>query len=48
LRKGKDKSEVTVYDVHSNLKYGKKHFSDRKKYYKEAKYDVTDIVKVGY
>lgn len=40
LRKGKDKEFVTVIDVHSKQKWAKKHFKEREKYYKEAKYPI--------
>ena len=46
LRKAGDKSEVHVSDVHSSLKWGKKHFRERKKYYAEAGYPVLKTVKV--
>lgn len=38
LRKGNDKDHVEVYDICSDLKYGKKHWRERKAYYDEAKY----------
>lgn len=40
LRKGRDKDYVRVVDVHSKLKWARKHFKDRKKYYDEAHYPV--------
>lgn len=40
LRKGHDKDAVHVVDVHSKLKWARKHFRDRKKYYDEAHYPV--------
>ena len=48
LRKGRDKSEVRVVDVHSKLKWAKKHFKDRAKYYKEAHYPIAkpQVIKV--
>ncbi|MGZ8924288.1 MAG: DEAD/DEAH box helicase family protein [Nitrososphaeraceae archaeon] len=38
LRKGADKSHISYSDICSDLKYGKKHLTERIKYYKEAKY----------
>jgi superfamily II DNA or RNA helicase len=46
LRKGHDKEEVHVCDVHSSLKWGKKHARERKRYYQEAGYPVLKTVKV--
>jgi len=46
LRKGADKSKAYVLDVHSKLKWSKKHFRERNKYYKEAKYIVNKAVKL--
>jgi superfamily II DNA or RNA helicase len=48
LRRGHDKTEVRVVDVHSKLKWAKKHFKERVKYYKEAGYPVakTQTIKV--
>ena len=40
LRKGRDKDFVTVVDVHSKLKWARKHFKERKKHYDEAHYPV--------
>jgi len=45
LRKGHDKERVHLVDVHSKLKWSKKHFRERNKYYKEAKYPVSKLVK---
>lgn len=45
LRKGRDKDFVHVSDVHSSLKWGRKHFRERKKYYTEATYKVLKTVK---
>lgn len=39
LRVAPDKDHVDVYDISSDLKYGKKHLADRIKYYKEAQYE---------
>lgn len=38
LRKSHDKDHVSYTDICSDLKYGKKHLTERIKYYKEAKY----------
>jgi len=40
LRRGRDKSTVHVVDVHSKLKFAKKHYKDREKHYKEAGYPI--------
>jgi superfamily II DNA or RNA helicase len=48
LRKKGDKNYVIVKDVHTKLKFGKKHFKDRKKYYVEAGYPVLPVVKIKY
>jgi len=44
LRMDKDKEFVSVSDVCSDLKYGKKHVRERVKYYKEAKYPYQKTV----
>lgn len=41
LRKAADKDHVEIYDVTSTCKYAKKHLTERKKYYKEARYNFT-------
>lgn len=41
LRKAADKDSVNVFDIHSNLKYAKRHASQRKAFYKEQKYNHT-------
>ena len=41
LRKAIDKDTIYVYDVFSDFKYAKKHSNDRKKYYKEQRYEYT-------
>lgn len=46
LRKGRDKDRVHCVDVHSSLKWAMKHFRERKKYYKEALYNVLKLVKI--
>lgn len=45
LRKATDKDFVHVTDVYSSLKWGKKHARERVKFYKEAKYPITKVVK---
>lgn len=45
LRIGRDKDSVVCVDVHSKLKWSKKHWRDRLKYFKEAKYVVNKISK---
>lgn len=47
IRIAKDKNSAMVYDITSNCKYSKKHLTERKKYYKNAKYPFT-IEKVRY
>ena len=48
LRRAEDKEAVHVVDVHSKLKWSKKHWKEREKYYKEAGYPVLkkQILKV--
>lgn len=48
LRKGRDKSSIRVVDVHSKLKWARKHAKERVKYYNEAEYPVLkkQIIKV--
>lgn len=46
LRKAHDKDFVHISDVHSGLKYGKKHFKERKKFYLEAGYPVLKTLKM--
>lgn len=45
LRKGHDKDRVHLVDVHSKLKWSKKHYRERMKYYKSAEYPVNKLVK---
>jgi superfamily II DNA or RNA helicase len=45
IRKAKDKDFVQIYDITSTCKYAKRHLTERKKYYKDAKYEFT-ITKV--
>lgn len=44
LRLAKDKDYLSVSDVCSDLKYGKKHVRERIKYYKEARYPYQKTV----
>lgn len=41
LRKGFDKDHAEIWDICSTCKYSKKHLTDRKSYYKEAKYPFS-------
>lgn len=41
IRKADDKDFVNIWDVTANTKYAKKHLAERKKFYKEAKYNFT-------
>lgn len=45
LRKGHDKDLAHVVDVYSTLKWSKKHFRERNKYYKEVKYPVSKVAR---
>jgi len=47
LRKSSDKNFVNIYDICSDLKYGKKHLKTRTNYYDEAQYPYKKI-KVDY
>ena len=47
LRKADDKDHVEIYDITASTKYAKRHLTERKRYYKEAKYNFT-IQKVKY
>lgn len=42
LRKASDKDNVNVFDINSDLKYSKKHFSERKSFYKEKQYPYEE------
>jgi superfamily II DNA or RNA helicase len=46
IRKAADKDHVEIWDITSACKYSKRHLTERKKYYKEAKYPFT-ITKVN-
>lgn len=41
IRKAEDKSEVMIWDVASSCKFSKRHLTQRKKYYAEAKYPYS-------
>ncbi len=45
IRKAEDKDFVQIWDITSTCKYAKRHLTERKKYYKEAKYPFA-ITKV--
>lgn len=45
LRRGHDKDRVHLVDVHSKLKWSRKHFRERKKYYQEARYPISKLIK---
>jgi superfamily II DNA or RNA helicase len=47
IRKAEDKDFVQIWDVTASTKYAKRHLTERKKFYKEAKYPFT-IDKVKY
>ena len=41
IRKAEDKDFVQIWDITSTCKYAKRHLTERKKFYKEAKYNFT-------
>ena len=45
IRKAEDKDFVQIWDITSQCKYSKRHLTERKKFYKDAKYPFT-ITKV--
>jgi len=47
IRKAEDKDFVQIWDITGTCKYAKRHLTERKKYYTEAKYPFT-IKKVNY
>lgn len=47
IRKAHDKDFVQIYDVTSTCKYAKRHLGDRKKFYKDAKYEF-EIAKIDW
>lgn len=48
LRKGRDKDSVVVFDIHSKLKWAKKHAKERLKHYRAAEYPIakTQVLKI--
>jgi superfamily II DNA or RNA helicase len=44
LRKAPDKESVSVWDIHSDTKYSRRHSGDRKKYYNEQKYSFKEEI----
>ena len=46
IRKAEDKDFVNIWDITSTCKYAKRHLTERKKYYKDAKYPFT-VTKVN-
>ena len=47
IRRAEDKDHVEIWDLTASTKYAKKHLTERKKFYKEAKYPFT-IEKIKY
>jgi superfamily II DNA or RNA helicase len=47
IRKAQDKDHVEIWDLTASTKYAKRHLTERKKFYKDAKYPFT-IKKVKY
>lgn len=43
LRKAKDKKEIHIFDIYSNLYYSKAHYRDRIKFYKKHEYEYKDF-----
>jgi superfamily II DNA or RNA helicase len=41
IRKAEDKDFVQIWDITSTCKFAKRHLTERKKYYKDAKYPFT-------
>ena len=41
LRKADDKDMVAIWDITATTKYAKKHLTERKRFYKDAKYEFT-------
>jgi superfamily II DNA or RNA helicase len=41
IRKAEDKDFVQIWDITSSCKYAKRHLTERKKFYKEARYPFT-------
>jgi len=46
IRKAEDKDFVQIWDITSQCKYAKRHLTERKKFYKDAKYPFT-VTKVN-
>ena len=46
IRKAEDKDFVQIWDITSQCKYSKRHLTERKRYYKEAKYPFQ-VIKVN-
>jgi superfamily II DNA or RNA helicase len=46
IRRAEDKDHVEIWDITSACKYAKRHLTERKKFYKEAKYPFV-ITKVN-
>lgn len=46
IRRAEDKDFVQIWDITSTCKYAKRHLTERKKYYKEAKYPfiITKVI----
>ena len=47
IRKAEDKDHVEIWDITASTKYAKRHLTERKRFYKEAKYPF-DIQKIKY
>lgn len=47
IRKAKDKDHVQIWDITSSAKFSKRHLTERKRFYKEAKYPFK-VTKVNY
>ena len=41
IRKAEDKDHVNIYDICASTKYSKRHLTERKRYYNDAKYPFT-------
>ena len=47
IRKAQDKDHVQIWDITSTCKFSKRHLTQRKNFYKEAKYPFT-VEKIEY
>ena len=47
IRKAEDKDHVEIWDITSTAKFSKRHLTERKKFYNEARYPYT-IKKLKY